>query len=418
MENTKQEATSVQKVIFDNLAIEITRRCQLKCAHCMRGDAQDVDMSHETIDRLLDQTESIGTLHFSGGEPTLNIDGMRYFLDGMKNRNITLNKLKIIINGYSVTDEFINLMKDYYDYIEFNADYGRNKICINISCDRYHKSNDGYNPEDTYVLYKNVFDGYTKILVEKYYVGNNARAVGRGKNLEEAIKYSIDLKRIEIISKHSKSLCMARNRYALKNDNQVIVACPIYISVHGILLHAYSSNDEYIRIDSYDFDISKDTILDVIAKHNKEATYCIEVDYIESQNEKKVTLKDLNEMTKTINGMINNPTKYLSNYIHKKKILDSINDGIKYDDNSDEKKIVFNEWLEMKRNRLFGRNEAAKEISREHPEYTAQDCILIANSRRIIKDYHSHNDIVMLHYNKIRDIELKYKNKRGTTGLL
>lgn len=37
-------------VIFDEIAIELTRRCNLKCAHCFKGEAQDVDMPNEIID--------------------------------------------------------------------------------------------------------------------------------------------------------------------------------------------------------------------------------------------------------------------------------------------------------------------------------------------------------------------------------
>lgn len=34
---------------FECLTIEITRRCGMKCAHCMRGDAQDVLMDYNAI---------------------------------------------------------------------------------------------------------------------------------------------------------------------------------------------------------------------------------------------------------------------------------------------------------------------------------------------------------------------------------
>jgi len=38
------------KLTFESLAIETTRRCNMKCAHCFRGDAQNVDIDYQHID--------------------------------------------------------------------------------------------------------------------------------------------------------------------------------------------------------------------------------------------------------------------------------------------------------------------------------------------------------------------------------
>lgn len=40
----------LKRIAIDNLVVEITRKCQLKCAHCLKGDAQNVDMSVDVID--------------------------------------------------------------------------------------------------------------------------------------------------------------------------------------------------------------------------------------------------------------------------------------------------------------------------------------------------------------------------------
>ena len=31
-----------EKIAIDHLLVEITRKCQLRCAHCLRGDAQNI----------------------------------------------------------------------------------------------------------------------------------------------------------------------------------------------------------------------------------------------------------------------------------------------------------------------------------------------------------------------------------------
>ena len=73
-----ENLVETKKIAIDNITVEITRKCQLQCAHCMKGDAQNVDMSRQIIDKLLESVCSIGTLLFTGGEPTMNLDGMKY----------------------------------------------------------------------------------------------------------------------------------------------------------------------------------------------------------------------------------------------------------------------------------------------------------------------------------------------------
>ena len=36
--------------VFHCLTFEVTRRCNLVCKHCMRGKAQNIDLSKEMVD--------------------------------------------------------------------------------------------------------------------------------------------------------------------------------------------------------------------------------------------------------------------------------------------------------------------------------------------------------------------------------
>ena len=62
-----------------DLILEVTRRCNMACEHCLRGDAQNMDMSTEVVDQILEHCDRIGAVTFSGGEPSLNIPLIRYF---------------------------------------------------------------------------------------------------------------------------------------------------------------------------------------------------------------------------------------------------------------------------------------------------------------------------------------------------
>lgn len=65
----------------NSVFIEVTRRCNMCCAHCLRGDAESIDIQEKYIDAFLDSFEKgayISSLTFTGGEISLNIPAIRY----------------------------------------------------------------------------------------------------------------------------------------------------------------------------------------------------------------------------------------------------------------------------------------------------------------------------------------------------
>lgn len=74
----------MKKFYIKNMSIEITRRCNMSCAHCMRGDMQNVDLSHQDIRNVLKYVKDIHSLTLTGGEPSLNPEAIRYILKLLK----------------------------------------------------------------------------------------------------------------------------------------------------------------------------------------------------------------------------------------------------------------------------------------------------------------------------------------------
>ncbi len=64
-----------------SLILEVTRRCNMCCAHCLRRDAEDIDMEKETVDEILNMVDEIQSVTFTGGEPSLNLPLIQYFFD-------------------------------------------------------------------------------------------------------------------------------------------------------------------------------------------------------------------------------------------------------------------------------------------------------------------------------------------------
>lgn len=67
------------EIYVESLVIEVTRRCNMRCEHCLRGDAQNLDISTATLSEIAKHIYP-GSVTFTGGEPSLNVPAIkRYF---------------------------------------------------------------------------------------------------------------------------------------------------------------------------------------------------------------------------------------------------------------------------------------------------------------------------------------------------
>lgn len=125
---------------IQNLVIEVTRKCNMACEHCLRGEATKLEMKKEYIDSLLSQVESINMVTFSGGEPSLNVPIMEYFLEQCKLHNIYVGSFYIATNGMKVKEEFVLFCLRMYSFCE------EKEMCqVNISNDLYHENEGSFD---------------------------------------------------------------------------------------------------------------------------------------------------------------------------------------------------------------------------------------------------------------------------------
>ena len=102
----------MNKFIFDIVIIEVTRRCNMSCPHCLRGDAQNVDMDLYILDKFLSNFKNsyIREILFTGGEPSLNPEAIQFTLEAVKKYNITVQFFIMITNGKHISAELINII--------------------------------------------------------------------------------------------------------------------------------------------------------------------------------------------------------------------------------------------------------------------------------------------------------------------
>ena len=128
----------MRELYIKNLCIEITRRCNMRCTYCMRGDAESVDIPLKHISNLLRHVRHIHHFNITGGEPSLNVRAIRHILERVRAYGITVNDFYIVTNGSATSrsEEFIEACAALYEYQEEKEqDSGH---MLEMSDDRFH----------------------------------------------------------------------------------------------------------------------------------------------------------------------------------------------------------------------------------------------------------------------------------------
>ena len=292
----------MKKITWDDLIIENTRKCNMSpiCAHCMRGDPQNLDISHQAIDNLISQTAMIERLQFIGGEPFCNIPAIKYILTKIKQNNIPLYDLMITTNGITDVNTISPIITDYAEYIakcranpidRFRVTISSEElVTIIISRDDYH----GFKELvcANIIEYRHQFDKPEHVNVVVSYKGNIPFFTGRAKKYipanqviysENNIIDSCSERRIEILDNSHKPICRYYRTYKLMYPDQVIIVCPVAMSANGKLIHGFVNQTcDYDKMDNpyniiSDINISKNIYEDILS-FNENRLICMDID--------------------------------------------------------------------------------------------------------------------------------------------
>ena len=139
----KQREMEYKRIILDQAALEITRRCNLKCRHCLRGEAQNKDMDELLIHNFFKQVGSINSLTLTGGEPSLCPHLVKQVVDSCKYHKVEVSNFYVATNGvvHAHYDDFmVQLVRLWCMCID-------NEIStVHISNDTYHEDAATANP--------------------------------------------------------------------------------------------------------------------------------------------------------------------------------------------------------------------------------------------------------------------------------
>ena len=119
------------KIIVQDLCLELTRKCNLHCDHCMRGDSENFEMSEETMNRIFEDIDECIGLQFIGGEVSLAVDGLQKLIGVILKKCPNIHSVLYFTNGTNVSDELIeclNLLKNYCITINKKHDFDKKMV--------------------------------------------------------------------------------------------------------------------------------------------------------------------------------------------------------------------------------------------------------------------------------------------------
>lgn len=225
------------KLYYHRLQLELTRRCNQECAHCCRGDAQDIDLTKEVVDCFFQNNtiNHIGTLLFSGGEPTLNGQMLEYVVDSLITKNIPVEMFILGINGLSYNKDMVNGLNKLQDYIQAISNRKRRSTgLLIVSQDQFHKE---ANPE----VLKQLQNLPYFVPVEKT-ITPQSHLLPYGRAVQN--KLSIQEPNLEDLTNYQKN-------YKVKEDQEskYLILAYQYLAANGNVIN--DGNQSYDLMDQY-----------------------------------------------------------------------------------------------------------------------------------------------------------------------
>lgn len=250
LEKTKSDNISGRLDEFHNrcseLILEVGRKCNLKCDHCLRGDAENVTMPIEVAKLAIDQFDYISSITFTGGEPALYGKEISDIVEYIIDSDAEVGSFYIATNGTVLSWQLINALMRLYDYCE-----DKEFCLLDISDDHFHQADVGYS-DINYGIYRTLVFSRFRGDVSEVSLINEGRAKENGYGGRLLKKYPFEYEEV----------------------GDAICAELVYVNAHGGILPdcdlSYKTQEEMKPYTIYDIKNGKITMQDIIKTFNRE----------------------------------------------------------------------------------------------------------------------------------------------------
>lgn len=261
----------MKKYKIDRLFVELTRKCNYKCAHCMRGDAQALTITADIIDAMFSQCDGVYEISLIGGESLLEIDALKMLLKKIDEYKIGTKVFTMVTNG-SILD--ISVLDAFYDFV--NGDSER-RVSLTISDDSYH---DLQKSKAACKFYKYNNKKGKKIFIDTMSSNNRAKNIPIPD--DKAMEYGGRM--VDTYNQNpKKKVCYPEDYFrfhqiCISSDNTI--RCMISLFANGNL--SLSDHDDYNRADKRSIgNILNESLDSILERHNDTCPFLCDECYTE-----------------------------------------------------------------------------------------------------------------------------------------
>ena len=253
----------MKKYKYDALGVEITRRCNLKCLHCCRGDAQDMTITPEIVDAIFENVDECPKWEIMGGETLLAMEMLEYFIKTLTHSDIGAKSFSFTTNGSILNPDLIPLLA-YFSESEEDRTAG-----IRLSDDPFH---DIEQTKKAFEFYSRQASNYKRIDVKLIMGGELKELQERDPLMNYQVPIILSgraLDNIEVVTKLSKyGIRPAQfKNHRIRIDDST-VRCYLQILANGNVGFC-SEMQDYYTMDRLAFgNVLRGSMFDMITKHN------------------------------------------------------------------------------------------------------------------------------------------------------
>lgn len=140
----------------------------------MNGDAQDITITRQIIDRAFEDVEDCESIAIVGGEPFLELDMLEYLVDKVTESRWEAEYLQLTTNGTIRSLRAIQILAKYCN--SYWKPWRKRKVIIRISNDEFHDPNEYNQAMEFYKTYAGPIKGMSIIYTSGF---NTMRMSGR-----------------------------------------------------------------------------------------------------------------------------------------------------------------------------------------------------------------------------------------------
>lgn len=221
------------------LFLELTRRCNLQCSHCLRGEAQGKDMSETTIWHALRTLGGQGYIGIGGGESLMSDKHLRKLRNAVLQTGEykSLETLYLVTNGRRIIENSVTRM--------LLADFPADTISLHVSTDQWHEDDAKYNHSflDHHFEWNDKINVYKHGPDAEYHIVNMGRA-GRGKDL---VLYPEDYMLYVDVNGYVWGSCDLSYTFMAKNRDKAICYGNVKTDSNDTIMTNHRNLSEYLE---------------------------------------------------------------------------------------------------------------------------------------------------------------------------